>query len=77
MGVTVAIILLVAFVTLYDYFTSKTWQQVTSSNRNDLVFENRNRTYGAYVLRRDYDKRLMTIMLSVLLSIVLSTAHTW
>jgi protein TonB len=69
MGVTIAIILLIAFITLYDYFTSKTWQQVTSSNRNEIVFENRNRSYGAYVLRNDYDKRLTYIMLSILLSI--------
>lgn len=30
----------------------------------DVVFENRNKEYGAYILRRDYDKR-MTIAVSI------------
>jgi protein TonB len=69
MGVIIALIVLVAFVTLYDYFSARTWQQVTSSVRNDIVFEHRNQEYGAYVLRRDYEKRLMLIMFSLLLFI--------
>ena len=69
MGVIIALIVLVAFVTLYDYFSARTWQQVTSSVRNEIVFEHRNQDYGAYVLRRDYEKRLMLIMFSLLLFI--------
>jgi protein TonB len=69
MEVIIALIVLVAFVTLYDYFSARTWQQVTSSVRNDIVFEHRNQEYGAYVLRRDYEKRLMLIMFSLLLFI--------
>jgi protein TonB len=64
-----SIIAVVALITLYDYFGSKGWQQVTSSVRNNVVFENRNREYGAYVIRRDYDKTLVLIMGSVLLSV--------
>ena len=33
---------------------------------NDLVFENRNKNYGAYVLRRNYDRRLIVSMLGTL-----------
>ncbi|MFO0494847.1 MAG: energy transducer TonB [Flavobacteriia bacterium] len=72
MGVILAIIALVALVTLYDYFSARTWQQVTSDTRNDMVFEGRNREYGAYVLRTEYDKRLMLIMFSLLAVIGLS-----
>lgn len=72
MAVIISIIMLVAFVSLYDYYTSRTWQQVTSSVRNDLVFQNRNRTYGAFQLRNEYDKRLMFIMLGILLTIGVS-----
>jgi protein TonB len=72
MGVIISIIVLVAFVSLYDYYTSRTWQQVTSSARNGLVFQNRNREYGAYQLRNEYDKRLMLIMLSILMTIGIS-----
>ncbi len=72
MAVIISIIMLVAFVSLYDYYTSRTWQQVTSSVRNDLVFQNRNRTYGAFQLRNEYDKRLIFIMLGILLTIGVS-----
>jgi protein TonB len=52
---------------LYDYFTARRWQQVTSNVRNEIVFEQRNRAYGAYVLRRDYDKRLVIILFGFIL----------
>ncbi|HLP56886.1 MAG TPA: TonB family protein [Fluviicola sp.] len=52
----------VALISLYDYFNSRSWQQVTSTVRNDAVFKNRNREYGAFAIRRDYDKRLMLIV---------------
>ena len=72
MEVIIAIIVLVAGITLYDYFSARTWQQVTSDIRNDIVFDGRNREYGAYVLRTEYDKRLMLIMFSLLAVIGLS-----
>jgi periplasmic protein TonB len=33
------------------------WDNVTQPKRNDLVFEGRHRGYGAFVLRREYDRR--------------------
>lgn len=60
---------LVAAFSLYDYFSSKSWQQVTSSERNDIVFENRNHEYGAYQIRTDYNKRLIWIVLAIALLI--------
>jgi protein TonB len=72
MEVIIAIILLVAGITLYDYFSARSWQQVTSDIRNEIVFDGRNREYGAYVLRTEYDKRLMLIMFSLLAVIGLS-----
>lgn len=60
---------LVAAFSLYDYFSSKSWQQVTSSDRNAIVFENRNHEYGAYQIRTDYNKRLIWIVLAVTLLI--------
>lgn len=35
------------------------WANVTKAERNDLVFDGRHRGYGAYILRREYDRRLM------------------
>jgi len=67
MIVPIVIAVLVAGLSLYDYFTARRWQQVTSSIRNEMVFEHRNRAYGAYVLRRDYEKRLVIILFGIIL----------
>lgn len=65
MAVTISVIILIALVSLYDYFTAKNWQQVTSVTRNDIVFEDRNKAYGAYMIRKNYDKRILFIMLGL------------
>lgn len=59
------IIAVVASISLYDFFNTRSWQQVTSNERNDTVFKERNREYGAFMIRRDYDKRVMIIVLSL------------
>ena len=71
MSAIICLILLVLIVTLYDYVSSKSWEQVSSTQRNNLVFENRNKSYGAYSLRNDYDKRMIIITFSLLLLISL------
>jgi periplasmic protein TonB len=71
MSAIISLIVLVLIITIYDYVSSKSWQQVSSPNRNDLVFENRNKSYGAYSLRKEYDKRMMIITFSLLLFIAL------
>src|SRR4051812_41734400 len=35
------------------------WSNVVDNDRNDLVFENRNRDYGAFILRREYTRVLI------------------
>lgn len=35
------------------------WDNVTKPERNSLVFDGRNRSYGAFVLRREYDRRFV------------------
>ncbi|MFN5417001.1 MAG: energy transducer TonB [Flavobacteriia bacterium] len=62
MGVILSIVFVIAGVLVYDYFTARRWQQVTSGVRNDIVFANRNKEYGAYVIRRDNDKHMVLIM---------------
>lgn len=37
----------------------RAWDNVTMRGRNDLVFEGRNRSYGAFVLRKEYDRRFL------------------
>ncbi len=38
------------------------WNDVTLDSRNDLVFEGRNQEYGAFELRRNYNKRVTFII---------------
>ena len=58
MEVIITLIAIVFIISLYDYYSSRSWQQVSSAERNDLVFEQRNKNYGAYEIRKKYDKRL-------------------
>lgn len=37
----------------------RAWDNVTKPERNDLVFTGRNHHYGAFVLRREYDRRFL------------------
>lgn len=69
MTIIFVITALVFGVSIYDYYTSRTWQQVTSAQRNDVVFEDRNRAYGAYQIRQNYNRNLILIMLCVVGSI--------
>ncbi|MBI1837279.1 MAG: TonB family protein [Flavobacteriia bacterium] len=71
MAIIYSIIVLVALISVYEYMAARRWQQVTSVSRNDLVFEHRNKEYGAYVLRKNYDKRmvLITILFIVFLTV--------
>lgn len=69
MTALILIIAAVAGVSLYDFYLTSSWQQVTSNTRNDVVFESRNREYGAFVIRRDYNRNLLFIMGGVLCSV--------
>jgi protein TonB len=59
------IVIVVAGISIYEYYSSKSWQQVTSSERNEIVFQDRNQLYGAYQIRKNYSKLLIIILLSV------------
>ncbi len=47
MEVIITLIAIVFIISLYDYYSSRSWQQVSSAERNDLVFEGSNQVYGA------------------------------
>jgi len=72
MEIIILITALVLAVSLYDFFTSRSWQQVTSSSRNDVVFDERNKEYGAYRIRRDYDRNLLFVLLGIAGSIAIA-----
>jgi len=43
------------------------WNNVVSDNRNDIVFERRNQSYGAYKLRKEYTRVVAFIIAGMLL----------
>ena len=58
--------LLAAFTLL---FADMGWNNVLSASRNDLVFEGRNRAYGAYPMRREHH-RVMVLAFTIALGFV-------
>lgn len=60
---------------------SQNWSEVTGGERNEIVFERLNKTYGAYEIRTNYDRTLVkafsaTGLLIVLLAAVFFIART-
>jgi len=43
---------------------------------DDIVFEHRNRSYGAYLIRRDYDKNVVKAFLITVGAVLLITSHS-
>ncbi|MFI5149830.1 MAG: hypothetical protein ACHQRM_08875, partial [Bacteroidia bacterium] len=46
-----------ALIALFSFDLS--WNNVVVKERNDLVFENKNKEYGAFMIRRDYNQVLI------------------
>ncbi len=65
----IVVSVLIAALSLYDYLSSRSWQEVTSAERNDIVFEDRNHAYGAYQIRKSYGNRVVFIMLAIIFAI--------
>lgn len=57
------------------------WSEVTSGERNQVVFENLNKTYGAYQIRTNYDRTLLKVfavtgLALALLSFIILLIHS-
>lgn len=65
MTMLILIVLILLGISLYDYFDSKDWQHITCVDRINVVFEERNKKYGAYSIRRDYNDLILFIVLGV------------
>jgi hypothetical protein len=63
MSLIFVIVFLVASFSIYDFVDSRNWQSATSSLRNKLIFEHRNKRYGAYNIRTDYNNTMTVIIL--------------
>jgi len=46
------------------------WNNATAPERIDLVFENRNKSYGAFVIRKSYEKTVLTAFAISILAFV-------
>jgi protein TonB len=68
MTVIISVIIFVAVISLYEYFSERSWQRVSSTIRNEVVFEKRNKKYGAYALRKNYDKTIVFILIGMVVS---------
>lgn len=53
---------LIAPLHLITKYIAMTHQELLQANLLDIVFENRNKSYGAYALRKDYNTRLLTAL---------------
>ncbi|MCO5259383.1 MAG: energy transducer TonB [Crocinitomicaceae bacterium] len=71
MSALIVISCIVLVISLYDYYTSRTWLQVTSTARNNVVFESRNKAYGAYKIRNDYNRNLILILSALFFTFLL------
>jgi protein TonB len=47
------------------------WSNAINPERRDIVFEHRNKEYGGYALRRDYQRRVLFALLVTLIGIAL------
>ena len=65
MVLIIVVILIIAGASLL--LSLEKWNNVSSNDRNDIVFETRNHTYGAYQIRRDYNKRVTLILAGMIL----------
>ena len=58
----------------HDKLLFNEWTNVVSDVRNDIVFEGRNHEYGAYQIRRNYNRTVMIALLSTILVFVVGVS---
>lgn len=61
------IVVIALGISLYNYFDSKDMNQLTSAVHNNMVFDHRNKRYGAYSMRKTYNSVMLTIIGSVVI----------
>lgn len=61
-AIIVAVLVVLSVILTFD----TTWMNLLQGTRNELVFADRNKVYGAYELRKDYDRRLIIAMVSAI-----------
>ncbi|MFN9392445.1 MAG: hypothetical protein ACK57W_03895, partial [Flavobacteriales bacterium] len=59
------VVIIAVLVALIGY--QKGWNNIFSASRNDLVFEGKNKSYGAYDLRKSYNRNLAFAVFGVIL----------
>lgn len=75
MSFAILIALLVGLSILLTFDT--TWMNVLQGTRNELVFADRNKEYGAFELRKDYGRRLVMAMVGAVLFFGLVVGTPW
>lgn len=63
---------------LIDKYTTMTTNQILQSSLLDIIFEDRNKDYGAYALRKGYNKRLLlALAVGFFISLFFVIIGTW
>lgn len=75
MAFVIIVAVLVGLSVLLTFDT--TWMNLLQGTRNELVFSDRNKAYGAYELRTDYSRRLIIAMVAAVLlfTVVVGTPY--
>jgi protein TonB len=59
------------------FITSNTWNNASGDERLELVFENKNKSYGAYYIRKNQARyQLQAMIITVLLGLILGLGFT-
>lgn len=72
----ISVIALLAII-MYDY----SWSNVTNDTRNDIIFDGKNKAYGAYEMRRTYSRKTFFSLIGVMITLTAAIASpkmfTW
>lgn len=69
MLISCIVIGVVISICVFQLLHSKQWPDITSPLWNDTLFTNKNKSYGAYTIRNQYNKTLSFILLALVASI--------
>lgn len=59
----ILLIVIAAALGIFLFSIDRSWSNVVSSDRNDLVFEGRNQEYGAFALRKEHHRNMFYALL--------------
>lgn len=65
MATIIVVVIAIILISLSEYFSSRDWESETSQKKNNVIFKFKNKKYGAFKIRNDYNDTLMFIIFSI------------